>query len=57
MKLYVHVYYFHVNVFAQIYMYIENTGKKPALCRKIMNNLYLDHINIPVMKICLIQCL
>ena len=41
MKLYVHVYCFHVNVFAQIYMYIENTGKKPALCRKIMNNLYL----------------
>ena len=37
-------------------MYIENTGKKTALCRKIMNNLYLDHINIPVMKICL-QCL
>ena len=55
MKLYVHVYYFHVNVFAQIHMYIENTGKT-ALCRKIMNNLYLDHINIPVMKICL-QCL
>ena len=48
-ELYVHVYYFHMNVFAQIYMYIENTGKT-ALCRKIMNNLYLDHINIPVMK-------